>query len=385
MDKRQISQRECTVNRIKHWVRLTRVCNNRCIFCLDKEAQDGSCIPMGDIERDLACGQKDNTTKVILSGGEPTLHPKFFEIVRLTKKLGVRDVQVITNGRMFMYNDFLAAAVKAGVSEITFSIHGHNQRLHDRQTQVKGSFNQSLSGLRNALKIPNLIVNADIVINKFNVRHLSDILKFLINVGVLEFDLLQVIPFGRAWDNRERVFYNIEESLTHLRQAFQLSKNRKLHLWTNRFPAKYLEGFEELIQHPVKLYDEIRGRKELFEQFFDNGHAMDCMGERCRHCFLENFCRDLIEFKSKGSLGSKNIPFCLGRTKNKKVRYVENYRKYILKNDKVNIFEFLSFYIKNRYFIKSLKCNECKFNATCQGAYINHIRHNGFELLKPIR
>lgn len=360
----------------RQWVRLTRMCNNHCVFCLDKETQDGSCISLEEIKKDLIRGRKEKIIRVVLSGGEPTLHPQFFKITELAKNLGYQHIQVITNGRMFAYRDFLELTVNAGVNEITFSIHGHNEELHDKQTQVKGSFNQSLTGLVNALKIKDLIVNVDIVINKFNVKYLSDILNSFINLGVLEFDLLQVIPFGRAWDNRDSVFYNIDESLIHLRRAFQLSKNKKLHIWTNRFPVKYLEGFEELIQHPVKLYDEIRGRKEMFKQFLNNAGAISCSGERCRYCFLENFCRDLVEFKKRGRLYPKDIPVCLSRFKKTRGNNLKS--KILKKNSKINIFKVLDFYINNRYFVKGISCNNCRFNKDCQGMHINYVRKFGF-------
>jgi pyruvate-formate lyase-activating enzyme len=375
--------RENASTKKRYWLRLTRTCNNHCVFCLDKEAQDGSCIPLEEVDKNLIQGRKENISRVVLSGGEPTVHPQFLEIIKTAKNLGYRHIQVITNGRMFAYRDFLDSAVKAGINELTFSIHGHKASLHDKQTQVKGSFQQTLTGLMNALKMPNLIVNVDVVISRFNVKYLADTLKYFINLGISEFDLLQVIPFGNAWDNRERVLYNIDESLTYLKQAFQLSKDPNLYIWTNRFPAQYLEGFEDLIQHPVKLYDEIRGRKEMLEQFLSNGQTVDCRGERCQYCFLEDFCQDLVEFKKRGHLYPKNIPLCLSRFK---IVRGNNFKsKMLKKNAKINIFKILDFYINHRYFIKSLRCNECKFNVTCQGAHINHIRHNGFELLNPVK
>jgi len=376
MLNKKISREKISTEK-RQWVRLTRMCNNHCVFCLDKEAQNGSCIPLEEIKKDLIKGRKEKIIRVVLSGGEPTLHPQFFKITELAKNLGYQHIQVITNGRMFAYGDFLDLAVNAGVNEITFSIHGHNESLHDKQTRVKGSFRQSLTGLLNSLKIPNLIVNVDVVINKFNVKYLADILEYFINLGISEFDLLQVIPFGLAWDNKESVFYDIDKSLVYLRKAFELSRKPSLYIWTNRFPAKYLEGYEDLIQHPVKLYDEINGRKEIFEQFLNNGGVISCKGERCQYCFLENFCQDLVEFKERGRLYPKDIPICLSRFK--KTRRNNLKSKILKKNSKINIFKVLDFYIDKRYFVKGLSCNNCRSNKDCQGMHINYVREFGFK------
>lgn len=375
LDKKILREKASTEK--KYWIRLTRACNNNCVFCLDKEAQDGSCVRLEEINNNLIQGRKENILRVVLSGGEPTLHPQFIEIIRLAKSLGYQHIQVITNGRVFAYGDFLDSAVKAGVNELTFSIHGHKASLHDKQTQVKGSFRQSLTGLMNALKMPNLIVNVDVVINKFNVKYLADILEYFINLGISEFDLLQVIPFGLAWDNKDSVFYDIDKSLVYLRKAFELSRKPSLYIWTNRFPAKYLEGYEDLIQHPVKLYDEIRGRKEIFERFINDGKKIDCMGERCRYCFLEGFCKDLTELKRKGRLASKGSPFCLKGSK--QPWHIDSRKEYILRGRKGSIFTFLDFYINHRYFIKGLTCNSCRLNKDCRGMHINYVRKFGFK------
>jgi len=378
MDKTKQQEREKSSLVKKHWVRLTRACNNKCIFCLDKEPQNGSVLTMKQIKKDFSDGLKKGCQQVILSGGEATIHPSFLEIVALAKKMGYKKIQVITNGRMFSYKKFLEAAVDAGVNEITFSLHGHNSALHDLQTGIAGSFNQATKGLVNALKNPRLIVNIDIVINKNNYKQLANVMKFYIELGVGEFDLLQIIPFGRAWDNRKNIFYNIEQAMPYLKKAFVLSKKENLFIWTNRFPAQYLEKFEWLIQNPKKIIDEVRGRQKLFSDYLKTGKMLECYPKRCHLCFLESFCRDLTVFRKKKQLQSKNSPRCFV-DQGKKTAEILNYDK------NVNINVFADFYIKYRYFVKSKRCFACRENKHCQGAHINIIRQKGFKILKPIK
>lgn len=366
-------QKEKAAKEKRHWVRLTRVCNNRCIFCLDSENQNGSFVPLKEIEKDLRQGRSENIKRVILSGGEPTIHPQFLEIIKLAKSLGYSHIQVITNGRIFTYKDFLVKVVKEGVSELTFSIHGHTKTLYEKQSQVKDSFEQAIQGLLNALSISGLIVNLDIVINKINYKHLDKILRFFIKLGVREFDLLQVMPFGRAWENKEKVLYNVEEALPYLRKAFALSKNKNLFLWTNRFPVEYLEGFEDLIQHPIKIIDEVKGRELMFTQFLKEGKLMNCYGERCQYCFLKDFCKDLIEFQKKKILFSKPSPMCVKLSLP------------LIKLDEADIYQFANFYINHRYFVKSRGCKECYFSKVCFGAPIDYIRKERFTILKPLK
>ncbi len=134
----------------KHWIRLTRACNNHCLFCHDKDAQNGTAIPYNKLCRQILKGRQNGATRAVLSGGDPTLHPRLLDIISFAKSAGYGHIQLISNGRMFSYNDFLEKAVVRGLNEVTFSIHGHTRELHDGLTGVPGSFDQALDGLKNA-------------------------------------------------------------------------------------------------------------------------------------------------------------------------------------------------------------------------------------------
>lgn len=297
--------REAAAHEQKNWVRLTSDCNNHCIFCLDTLAHDGTVRPALEIKIQIIEGRKRGATRLILSGGEPTLHPQFLEFVKLGRRSGYRRIQTVTNGRMFVYPEFLSRAADAGLDEITFSVHGHTAQLHDALVGAPGAFEQETTALRAALASGRFIVNVDVVINKMNVAHLPEMLETFIGWGVREFDLLQVIPFGNAWGKaKDALFYDLvghEEALT---RAFEISRRPGIQLWLNRFPPAFAEGFEDLIQDPHKLHDEVRGRREEFDRYLGLGERLDCREPaRCKHCYLEPLCDGLDR-----TLGERALP-----------------------------------------------------------------------------
>ncbi len=361
----------------RHWVRITRACNNSCLFCLDRENQNGSIFSMAEIVLDLKRGLSEGIKRVVISGGDPTVHPELVKIISKAKDLGYQHVQIITNGRMLAYEKFAVDLKKAGLDEVTLSLHSHLEKDFEELTGVRGSYRQAMQGLLNAQK-QGFIVSVDIVINKINYKKLKETLQFFIQLGVSEFDLLYPIPFGSAWENRKKLFFSPEKAQRDLSRAFALSKNKALFIWTNRLPAQYLEGFEDLIQNPIKIHDEVRGMQFELIRLIGRGAQLSCKGERCQYCFMQNYCQDLVELLEKKALSSKENPVCL------KAKLVKNEKTLNFKLDKnFTLEKFTDFFIKNRYFVKSLRCKKCKYDSKCQGVWIEDVRKKGFSILKP--
>ncbi|MBM4354441.1 MAG: radical SAM protein, partial [Deltaproteobacteria bacterium] len=292
--ERRLDTKEAAVRERRVWIRLTRRCNNGCLFCLDADSLDGTTTPGEEVERQIRRGRAEGGERLILSGGEPTLHPDYLRFLALGRDLGYTWRQTVSNGRMFAYRKFADAAVEAGLCEATFSMHAHTEELHDRLVGVPGAFRQSLAGLRNL--VGRIVVNVDVVLSRVNLPHLREILDFYIGQGIHEFDLLHMVPFGRAWsENRELLFYDPAAMAPHFRRAFEVRRNKGIVIWTNRLPARFLEGNEDLIQDPHKLHDEVRGRMAMFQEWRDGGRLPICLGERCPHCPMEGFCQALQE------------------------------------------------------------------------------------------
>jgi MoaA/NifB/PqqE/SkfB family radical SAM enzyme len=358
----------------RHWVRLTRVCNQRCLFCHDRDAQDGTFASWDSIRKSLGAGRAEGLRRVVLSGGEPTVHPRYLDVVALASDLGYEHVQTITNGRRFCYPGFLDAAAARGLREITFSLHGHTPALHDGLTRVPGSFIQAVTALRLALAKPGLIVSVDVVINARNLPVLREHLEFCLALGAREFDLLALVPFSDAWRHRGELFcdFSLPESRAHLRRALELSRRPGVSLWTNRLAAEHLEGFESLIQPPEKLFDELRGRRALFRRRLKGGR-MPCAGDACGQCFLAGFCRDLGELLEKGVLFPAPGPLCRPAPSVAPFRFGAEPRAE----------EFAPFYIASRFYAKGSACASCADAERCSGMSVAEARRVGFGRLTP--
>lgn len=82
-------------------VEINSACNLACPVCFaDAEDMHGGHLPLATIERmlDALVESEGEPDLVQLSGGEPTLHPQFFEILDAVKRRPIRHVMINTNG-----------------------------------------------------------------------------------------------------------------------------------------------------------------------------------------------------------------------------------------------------------------------------------------------
>jgi MoaA/NifB/PqqE/SkfB family radical SAM enzyme len=284
--------REGVATRPRHWVSLGTACNNRCRFCLDGDRDRGLLFPESELRTEIERGRREiGAEKLILSGGEASIHPAFLDLVRYGKASGYAWVQTITNGLRFADATFLTDCLDAGLDEITFSVHGHTAQLHDELTGHPGAFRQLVRAIALAVRDARPVISVDILLCRRNIEVLDRVVELCIGLGVREFDLLNIIPQGRAFAHREELLYEPAEHLHGIHRVLRLGRHPDYTLWTNRLPARYLEGFEDLIQDPHKLHDEVRGRAQEFRAFLDEGTPLPCrQPERCPHCFMEPFC-----------------------------------------------------------------------------------------------
>jgi uncharacterized radical SAM superfamily Fe-S cluster-containing enzyme len=80
---------------------INNACNLACPVCFaDAEDMHGAHLPLATIETmlDVLVASEGEPDLIQLSGGEPTLHPQFFEILDAVKRRPIRHVMINTNG-----------------------------------------------------------------------------------------------------------------------------------------------------------------------------------------------------------------------------------------------------------------------------------------------
>jgi len=160
---------------------------------------------------------------ICLTGGEPTIHPDFFNITSwFRKKFPENQIALATNGRMFCYSDFTKKLFKINDLVVEIALHGYNVQSHDMITRVPHSFEQTVKGIHNILKYKNDSQNIEIriIITKLTYRNLDKILAFIyqeFNISKIRDVVLIFLEMeGQAKDNFDLVKITYKEVMKTL-------------------------------------------------------------------------------------------------------------------------------------------------------------------------
>jgi sulfatase maturation enzyme AslB (radical SAM superfamily) len=129
---------------------LTNICNLHCSYCLrDDEAlyqTRARFFPVDLLRRILRDAREAaNIRHVSFTGGEPTLHPHFAQILESVGGEGVR-ASFVTNGWHFDRVWPALEAHRSAVSLVSFSVDGATRETHDRW-RGEGSFDRVIRAL----------------------------------------------------------------------------------------------------------------------------------------------------------------------------------------------------------------------------------------------
>jgi len=182
---------------------LTDRCNQNCGWCPCRKEAGRSVSPArlaGKLEAAVArAGRED----VLLSGGEPALHPRFFAIVKLLSSRSVR-VGFTTNGRVFSLSDWARKALQAGARFAIWRVPAPVSSLATYTGDPQAA-EQSLAGLDNLLAQRSLALEAEIAVPEGEEDRVEDTLRLLADRGIYRVRLIPQHPLpserSRQWSH----------------------------------------------------------------------------------------------------------------------------------------------------------------------------------------
>lgn len=175
----------------------TNMCNLRCRHCYQRADR-----PLPDeltLEEKLRLvDQLDEAgvAAIALSGGEPTIHPHFLEVVKYISDKGIY-AAVATNGWRFAEREFLEKAVRAGLRYAEVSLDSASPRRHDSFRGVSGSWERAVRALENLVRL-GIDHAMAVTITRYNIDEVDEILDLAESIGVRRVVFFNFVPVGRG-------------------------------------------------------------------------------------------------------------------------------------------------------------------------------------------
>ena len=126
------------------WLELTTACPHRCRHCYLGSRLAHGHAPLPQILQALSQMREFMVGEVVLTGGEPTMHPQFVRILNDARMVAPA-VRVLTNG-WTQRPEVVSALAQAGV-QVETPLLGW-QEDHDWMTRTPGSFQRVMTSLR---------------------------------------------------------------------------------------------------------------------------------------------------------------------------------------------------------------------------------------------
>lgn len=215
-----------SANAKQNTILVTEECNNVCVFCSQPPKSGGHFYA----DALLAVTNFHSEGIIGITGGEPTLfwEPFISFLTEISRIKPDQNFHLLTHGRIFSNISKCRELQTTGSLKnllIGIPLHGHTAELHDKISGVKGSFDETVSGLLN-LAFCGAKLEVRIVVNRENYRSISSIIEFvrarLRTSGTLV-AVMQLEPAGWAKNRYDELYVSADEQSDHIDKAINTS------------------------------------------------------------------------------------------------------------------------------------------------------------------
>jgi len=278
------------------YIQVVRHCNHFCGFCSNPTTPyvhtfDTMKVLVDDFVKRGYYG-------IILTGGEPSLHPELPVICRYATDQGLH-VRMITNGTRMADESFAKEMAEAGLRLTHVSVYSVRPEIEERLRGTAGTLEKAYAAVENSHK-HGIEVNINCVINKLNADHLHENIRHWIihHPHIRHFVWNNLDPsMGRAEVNQaqftprladfKRSLYLAMALLDRTGRSFRVEKVPLCYMsafpWASTETRKIVKG-EERIVHFLDAKQTVR--QTDWEHIYAPG---------CSRCTVRQICGGLFD------------------------------------------------------------------------------------------
>ncbi|MFO7564901.1 MAG: radical SAM protein [Enhygromyxa sp.] len=278
------------------YIQVVRHCNHFCGFCSNPTTPythtfDSMKVLVDDFVERGYFG-------VILTGGEPSLHPELPRICAYASEQGLH-VRMITNGTRLADKKFARAMAEAGLKIVHVSIYSVIEEVEDQLRGTPGTLPIALQALDNAHEF-GIDVNMNCVINKLNADHLDLNIRYFIehHPYIRHFVWNNLDPsMGRAEVNQDQFTPRLAEFELSLHRACRLLQRSGRTFRVEKVPLCYMTEFawastetRKIVKSEERIVHFLDDKQTVRQREWGHKYA-----EVCEGCSLRSICGGVFD------------------------------------------------------------------------------------------
>ena len=300
------------LNMLNYEIYFGQTCNNNCIMCTNVMPSKQKPEPLSEqIKKIKSTLSKDSNAPFFgITGGEPTLYPKqLHSVMKFIQDNSSAEIKLITNARMFYYSKFCEIFKDINPKRVVLitEIHGPKD-LHEKITGVKGSFKQTVEGIKNIKKILGWFVEQRLVLHRLNFQKTEEIVQIGHNLGVTKFVIFPIDIVGNAARNRRELMITYSELIPNVLSTIDYCREHALNVVLLHIPKCVLPS----------TYWKFAAGESVVEKRLD-------LLDSCKNCILQDSCAKPwksythfvgnFEFEAIEYADKKYLPFFMSKRK----------------------------------------------------------------------
>lgn len=245
-------------------------CLLNCKHCSSKQVWSGDNCQYGIDEIKQLVSILDDPIHIYFTGGEPLIDKSISDYIEELKKyrksldIGVFTCGIVNEkGIMKSISKEQAYHYKSiGLSNCYISIYDMDEKNHSIITNLERSLDYTLDTIKNFVS-EDIDVKVHLVLNKYNIERIEDILLKLESLKVAEVRILRLVNIGSATDNWEQIGVDYDYQSKIIKEIINnIDKyNMKITIsgFPNEMPCRPFDGAYRCQGGTNVLYIDING------------------------------------------------------------------------------------------------------------------------------
>ena len=279
-------------------------CNQNCSFCpCSKEEHSYPFVELESLKEVAGkMTRENNVDMIVISGGEPTIHPHFIELIRYILLDCNCSITILSNGENYYRPEFVKKIAELNASDritcIT-TLHSQDASEHEEINGSRGSLMRSVEGLKNMFGI-----GADIIVKHcITKKNYEDLTKFYDFIDEtfdekVSLQLCSIDYCGLTQEELDSHMLSFVELRPHLEEMFdhyieKCENGSKRHLYAINMPFCSCDPY---------YWNILVGREDTYSTYASPNNSgqvlkkdnvennVDTFGEGCRNCQAREIC-----------------------------------------------------------------------------------------------